>query len=138
MISLMAACSTPGPRAGTDDIARAAGPQRDVIHASATYLEKIRMPADSVLSVRLLDLDRPADSAEAILAEAAFERLPGPPYRFVLPYPPERIQADGRYGLQATLTTPQGDTVFDTPAPVPVQPGQDAAPEVRMQRRTGP
>lgn len=137
LLPLAAGCQMPSggaPRADAAAIVEAAGPERAVIRASATYYERLLMPPGSVLSVRLVDRDAPADSAEAILAEAAFEGLPGPPYAFVLPYDPERLRADGRYGLHASLTTPQGETFFATREPAPWTPETDAPLEFRMLR----
>lgn len=122
------------PRADGDAVAAAAGPDRAVIRGSATYYEKMLMPTDSVLSVRLVDRDAAADSKQAIIAEAAFSDIAGPPYAFVLPYDPERLNEDGRYGVTASLTTPQGETFFATAEPVPIEPGEPGTIEFRMMR----
>lgn len=127
-----------GPRVDSDAIAEAAGPGRAMIHGSATYYEKMLMPTDSVLSVRLVDRDAAPDSKQAILAEAAFSDIAGPPYAFVLPYDPERLKDDGRYGITASLTTPQGETFFATAEPVPFEPGDPGTIEFRMMRLPTP
>ncbi|WP_407351778.1 YbaY family lipoprotein [Luteimonas sp. R10] len=127
-----------GPRVDSDAIAEAAGPGRTMIHGSATYFEKMLMPIDSVLSVRLVDRDAAPDSKQAILAEAAFSDIAGPPYAFVLPYDPDRLKDDGRYGITASLTTPQGETFFATAEPVPFEPGDPGKIEFRMMRLPTP
>lgn len=137
---VIGACQSmfPGPRADGDAIAEAAGPDRAVIRGSATYYEKMLMPTDSVLSVRLVDRDVAADSEQAIIAEAAFSDIAGPPYAFVLPYDPARLKDGGRYGITASLTTPQGETFFATAGPVPFEPDEPGTIEFRMIRLPTP
>ncbi len=134
------ACQSPfsGPRVDSDAIVEAAGPDRAVIRGSATYFEKMLMPTDSVLSVRLVDRDVAADSQQAIIAEAAFSDIAGPPYAFVLPYDPARLKKGGRYGITANLTTPQGETFFATAEPVPFEPDEPGTIKFRMIRLPTP
>ncbi|NZA27355.1 YbaY family lipoprotein [Luteimonas sp. SJ-92] len=128
-------CQSPPPPATNAGLAAA---EHAMIRGRATYYEKMLMPSDSVLEVRLLDRDAAAGAPGAVVAAASFTPLSGPPYDFALPYDPARLREGGRYGLGVTLSTPQGEVFFATETPVAVQPGSAATVEFRMLRTTTP
>lgn len=104
-------------------------PAEAVVEGSATFYEKLMMPAGSVLTVELVDLD----GGDAY-ARSEFPSLPGPPYAFSLRYDPARVPPGRRLGVNASLRTPAGERMFATSAPVPVEAGRAGAAPFRMLR----
>ncbi|MEO1018054.1 MAG: YbaY family lipoprotein, partial [Pseudomonadota bacterium] len=88
------------------------------VSGTATYQERIALPAEAELQVSLIDTESP-DAAGPVLAE--FSRLdPGnPPYVFTLPYLEKSVDPDHSYGVSAEISA-AGETLFYTPSPVPV------------------
>ena len=128
----LAGCQSVPPR-GT---ATAPAPaQAAAIHGRAFYLERLQLPADTVLEVQLLG-ERAADRSTAVLAEQRFMRLHGPPYAFDLAYDPARVGADMHCSLRATLRSSDGHLEFVTERRVPVKPGSREVVELRLVRAT--
>ncbi|WP_024890539.1 YbaY family lipoprotein [Luteimonas huabeiensis] len=104
-------------------------PSGAVVEGSATFYEKLMMPAGSVLTVELVDLD-----GGQAYARSEFPSLPGPPYAFALRYDPGRVPPGRRLGVHASLRTPEGERMFATAAPVPVEAGRAGTAPFRMLR----
>lgn len=111
----------------------AASPDSGQIQGSAFYLERIALPPDVVLDVRLVNT-RLADTPLAVVAQQRFEHLQGPPYRFTLNYDPAKLQANMSYSLSATLRGADGHLWFVTDTSVPVIPGKTDIVEFRLIR----
>ncbi|MDH5823242.1 YbaY family lipoprotein [Luteimonas sp. RD2P54] len=131
---LLAGCQSPTAADAATGAAIAA--ERAMIHGRATYYEKLLMPPDSVLHVRLVEPD--AAAGAPAIAEARFTPLSGPPYEFSLPFDATRLREGASYGLTATLTTPHGERFFTTERPVPVQPHSGEVVDFRMLRTDVP
>jgi uncharacterized lipoprotein YbaY len=104
-----------------------------LIHAQATYLERILMPAGATLDVQLIE-DKPDATTTRILVTQHATDLRGPPFTFDVAYDPATIQAGAHYGLRASLRDSEGRLQFATAALVPVFPGSDAKVEFRLVR----
>lgn len=135
-LTQMTGCTTRA-QAGLPAVEEAAGSRQAGFEASVTYLEKLHMPAASVLSVRLRSPDLPPGHAQAVLAEGAFAGLPGPPYAFVLSYSVDQ-RADARYVLEASLALPSGEVMFATPSPVAIDLDAPMSAPIRLHRIAAP
>lgn len=82
----------------------------------ATYFERIKMPPGAVLEVEAIDA---ADGTR--VAATSVRDVAGPPIPFSLAIPRGRELTS--IALRATLSGPDGVRWFETPAPVPVVPG---------------
>lgn len=114
----------------------AAPPMTQGAHAitgTATYRERIAMPPGSALRVQLLD-NQLADTPRAIIADATFRDLVGPPFTFSLPYDPVRLRPGGQYGMHASLSGPDGTLWFVSDTRVPVDPARNQPVEIGMVR----
>lgn len=85
-----------------------------VVHVSATYRERILLPAGHVLTVRIEDVSL-ADAPARILAEHT-EVLDGraPPYRATLGFPASQIDPRHTYAARAEIRDAQGLLRFTT------------------------
>ncbi len=86
----------------------------DTVRGSAYYLERLAMPEDSFLVVRLLRMnDRsPGPSVMKVVAEKRWQQVGNPPYYFELPVPPEFADSEKVHRLQIDLYWPNGERVF--------------------------
>jgi len=97
----------------------AAAPQ-GVLTGSVLYRERMALPPDAQIEVRLEDVTR-ADAPADVLAEqttpANGKQVPFP---FELRYAPERIQANHRYSVRASIRAANGELMFTTTSHHPV------------------
>jgi uncharacterized lipoprotein YbaY len=94
-----------------------AGPTATV-RGEAMYRERIAAPPGAQLEVLLLDVSR-ADAPAEVIGNVTLSDIGQPPYRFEIPYLPERIVASHRYSVRARLTH-QGQLLFTTDRTYPV------------------
>ena len=93
------------------------------LSGSVTYRQRVALPPDAIVTVRLLDISR-ADAPADVLAQqtvhAAGRQVP---FDFELTYASSDIQANHRYSLRAEIRTPEGGLMWttDTVAPVLTQ-----------------
>ncbi|MFN2138297.1 MAG: YbaY family lipoprotein [Candidatus Promineifilaceae bacterium] len=119
--------STPYEVPGTEGEVAAAEGQGEVvpdlsgtISGDVTYLERIALPENAVVTVQLQDISR-ADAAADVLGEQVINtdgaQVPIP---YELSYDPEAILANGRYNLAARIEDADGNLLFinDTVTPV--------------------
>jgi putative lipoprotein len=85
-----------------------------VLAGTVTYRERMALPPDATIDVRLEDVSR-ADAPATVLAEqriaAEGRQVPIP---FELRYPPERIEPNRAYGVRAEIRAPGGELMFTT------------------------
>jgi putative lipoprotein len=123
-LALAAACAAP------------AGPGR--VTGTASYRERIALPAGAVLRVTLLDVSL-VDAPERVIVERALRPAGQVPIPFALEFAREEIVRERRYALRAALLGPDGRTLFATPAAVPVLThGAPDAVELLLQRSAAP
>jgi putative lipoprotein len=107
----LALVTTAGCRPSDDVGVRGA---EGVLAGTVTYRERMALPADATIEVRLEDVSR-ADAPATVLAEqrtaAEGRQVPIP---FELRYAADRIEANGRYGLRAQVRTSGGELMFTT------------------------
>ncbi|MEN5364209.1 YbaY family lipoprotein [Brevundimonas intermedia] len=100
---VMAACATaPEMTTGTT-----------VVNVTATYRERIMLPAGHVLTVRVEDVSL-ADAPAQVLAEASEPLTGGPPYRVTLGFPTSQIDPRHTYAARAEIRDAAGALVFVT------------------------
>ena len=103
---------------------------------TALYRERIALPPDARLAVRISDVSR-MDAAAPVIAETeAATQGRQVPLAFALDYDPARLDARGRYGVSARITDGAGRLIWitDTHADLP-PPGQTI--EQHLVRVTG-
>lgn len=116
-----------------------AAPQ-GVLTGSVLYRERIALPPDARIEVRLEDVSR-ADAPADVLAEQTFtangKQVPFP---FELRYAPERIQANHRYSVRASIRGANGELMFASPSHHPVleRGAADQSITVLLQRTATP
>jgi putative lipoprotein len=94
-----------------------AGPTATV-RGEATYRERIAVPPGAQLEIVIQDVSR-ADAPAEVIGSVTLSDIGQPPYRFEIPYLPERIVASHRYSVRARLTH-QGQLLFTTDQTYPV------------------
>ncbi|HEY3516677.1 MAG TPA: YbaY family lipoprotein [Gammaproteobacteria bacterium] len=111
--SLVAAALVALAGCGPDDDA-AVRATEGVLAGTVSYRERVALPADAMIGVRLEDVSR-ADVAATVLAEqriaAEGRQVPVP---FELRYPAERIEANRTYGVRAEIRAADGELMFTT------------------------
>jgi putative lipoprotein len=89
-----------------------------MLMGNIAYRQRIALPKDATVVVRLVDLSR-GTGAEPVVAERAFQAQGQIPIRFQLPYDPSRVSAQNAYGLHARILV-DGALWFTSDQPVPV------------------
>ena len=91
---------------------------------TATYRERMALPADAVFEAQLQDVSR-ADAPATVLARARLEPAGSPPFRFEIAYDDAAVQPGRRYVVRATVR--HGDRLlFTTDKVYPVLDGRNA------------
>ncbi|HVK52035.1 MAG TPA: YbaY family lipoprotein [Pseudoxanthomonas sp.] len=131
----LAACQpTPPPPAPVPESrATAQAPAQTSIQGTATYRERISLPAGTQLQVQLVDRQL-ADSPAAVVASIDIPATQGPPFAFSLPFDPAKLRANGEYGLHASLRDADGRLWFVTDTHTPATPGSSAPVQVTLVR----
>lgn len=103
---------------------------------TAFYLQRIALPADARLSVRISDVSRMDAPAPVIAETEAATAGRQVPLAFSLAYDPARIDKRGRYAVSARITDGTGRLIWitDTHADLP-PPGQTI--ELKLVQVTG-
>lgn len=73
------------------------------INGSATYRERIALPADAVFEAMLEDVSR-ADSVSRVISRSRVERPGNPPFQFTISYDPGQIVPNHIYSVRARIT----------------------------------
>ncbi len=79
------------------------GPQHHQVSGQALYRERMILPPDSQLEVRLQDVSR-ADAPAVLLDEIVRDNLTTPPYPFSFSVPADQLQPGHSYAVSARIT----------------------------------
>ena len=96
------------------DGSSAAADGQSVLTGTVTYRERIALPPNARVEVRLEDVsqaDAPADEIAAQTIAANGKQVPIP---FELRYSPQNIDSSHRYAVRASITSADGDLMFTT------------------------
>jgi putative lipoprotein len=97
--------------------ASSAGPGR--VTGSLAYRERMALPEGAVVRVMLVDISL-IGAPERVLIEREIRPAGQVPIAFALDVPPGQIERERRYGVRATIATPDGRPLWVTAAAVPV------------------
>jgi|APTNR8051073442_1049403.scaffolds.fasta_scaffold73247_1 putative lipoprotein len=89
-----------------------------VLEGSIAYRQRVALPKDATVMVRLIDLSRGA-AAGVVVAERSFPAQGQVPIRFRLPYDPSRVSSQNAYGIEARILV-DGALWFVSDQPVAV------------------
>jgi putative lipoprotein len=82
---------------------KAAVAAETTVKGQVTYLERIALPADAVVTVQLQDVTK-ADAPAVVVAEQAIKpEGKAPPYAFSIPYDANKINAKGVYAVSVKI-----------------------------------
>lgn len=133
-LSITLAACQPTPPPATPIADNAAAPQRtNAISGTATYNERLTLPAGTQLRVQLID-NQLADSTAAVVASIDLPAPANPPFAFTLPFEPGKLRASGDYGLHASLRDAEGRLWFATDTRTPATPGSTAPVRLTLMR----
>ncbi|MBV0932571.1 META domain-containing protein [Marinobacterium weihaiense] len=99
------------------------GPASHEVSGQALYRERIMLPPQSHLEVKVQDVSR-ADAPAEVLATLARGDLAAPPYDFSFTIPAEQIEPGHRYSVRAAIYN-QDQLLFTTDQHYPVLAGED-------------
>jgi uncharacterized lipoprotein YbaY/heat shock protein HslJ len=94
------------------------------LQGTATYRERIALPAAAVFEAELQDVSK-ADAPAVVLGRARLDPARQPPFRFEIAYDDAAVQANRRYTVRATVRH-QGRLWFTTDTHYPVLDGRNA------------
>jgi copper homeostasis protein (lipoprotein) len=94
------------------------------LHGTATYRERIALPADAVFESELQDVSK-ADAPAVVLGRARLDPAGQPPFRFEISFDDAAVKAGHRYAVRATVRH-QGRLMFTTDTHYPVLDGRNA------------
>jgi putative lipoprotein len=134
LLAGLAACETSSPK---DSSAESAKPPRAVsLSGTASYRERIALPADARLAVEIRDvslMDAPAPLIAKVEIPTAGRQ---PPLAFTLDYDATRIVPRNRYAVSARITDGTGRLIWITDTHVDLPPpGQNV--DLNLVRVTG-
>ena len=89
---------------------------------TATYRERIALPAGAVFEATLEDVTR-ADAPAEVLGRTRIDAPGNPPFKFTIPYDPARIDPAHRYTVRAKVTVDER-LMFTTDTHYPVLSGR--------------
>jgi len=117
----------------------AAAHSQSVLTGTVTYRERIALPPNARVEVRLEDVsqaDAPADEVASQTVAANGKQVPIP---FELRYSPQNIDPSHRYAVRASITSADGDLMFTTTLHYAVLTGgaADQNVEIVVQRAGG-
>ena len=92
LVVVLSACASTEPGGG----------EGGVISGTVIYRERMALPPQATVTVRLEDVSR-MDVAADVLAESRFPAESGPPFAFRLDYDPAEITEGRRYALRASI-----------------------------------
>jgi putative lipoprotein len=96
------------------------GSQQSTLAGTVSYLQKVALPQDAEVEVKLEDISL-ADAPAVVLAESRFSTKGGQvPFTFLLSYDRARVIRGHRYNLRATIYV-GGQIAWITDTVVPVQ-----------------
>ena len=116
-LALVAACAQVAPRATPDGGMYESG-ATERVRGTATYRERIALPENAVLEVRLEDVSK-ADVAAVVIGRTVVERPGNPPFAFEIAYDASRIDPRHRYTVRARILV-AGRLMFTTDQHYPV------------------
>lgn len=103
------------------------------VTGTATYRERMALPAGSVFEADLADVSR-ADAAAEVLGSVRIDAPTAPPIRFRIGYDPHKIDSSHRYAVRARILL-QDRLLFTTTTVYPVlTQGAPATVEMLMRR----
>ncbi len=79
------------------------GPEQHEVSGQALYRERMLLPADSQLEVRLQDVSR-ADAPAVLLDKLVRDNIATPPYPFSFHVPADQLQPGHRYAVSARIS----------------------------------
>ena len=121
MIALLGACET--TQSGEVETVKPAPGGMTVLNGTALYRQRIALPADARLAVRISDVSRMDVAAPVVAATQIATEGKQVPLAFSLSYDRGKIDARGRYSVSARIVDGAGkliwitDTHADLPAP---------------------
>ena len=80
-----------------------AEPAQASVSGTATFRERMALPADAVFEATLEDVSR-ADALAEVIGRARLESPGNPPFKFSIDYDPARIDPRHRYAVRARIT----------------------------------
>lgn len=106
------------------------------VTGTATYLERIALPADAVFEATLEDVSR-ADAPANVIGRTRLDKPGQPPFRFSIPYDPAQIVTGRTYSVRARVTV-GGNLMFSSNQSYPVlTQGRGNQVTIVMQRASG-
>lgn len=90
------------------------------VSGTATYLQRIALPEDAVMTVRIEDIslaDAPAETIGEQVIETGGQQVP---IAFEVPYDPSQIIENHTYGLRVRIESGSGELLFINDTVVPV------------------
>lgn len=110
--------------------------QQPALTGTATYRERMALPADAAFEATIRDVTR-TDRPSELIGRTRIEPIQQLPIRFAIPYDPNLVKPGHRYTLQARIVA-DGRLLFATTDAVPVFDGDPAAPiDVVLPRSAG-
>jgi putative lipoprotein len=111
-------------------------PPGNSVKGTATYRERIAMPADAVFEATLEDVSR-ADAPAEVISRRRIASPGNPPIAFEITYDPARIVEGRRYAVRARVLV-NDQLFFTTDQSYPVTPGAGTRPlELLLRRASG-
>jgi uncharacterized lipoprotein YbaY len=126
---VMVACVSTAGLTVTADVAMA----QSFFTGTATYRERMALPAGAVLEVTVEDVSR-TDAPAVTIASTRVESPGPPPIKFKLDYDQRRLVSNRRYVVRARIVA-GGSLLFTSDTVVPVLTANGVSPVVLMLRR---
>ena len=118
-INVVAANPTQGAVFAGDRISVESRAPEAAVTGTLTYLQRIALPDDAVVTVQIQDVSR-AGAAAIVIGEQIIDNPGQPPIPYVVEYDPDEIDERFTYAVSATITDGSGALLFRNTTVIPV------------------
>jgi uncharacterized lipoprotein YbaY len=102
------------------------------VTGTVTYVQRIALPPDAVITVQLQDVSRAGAPAEIIGEQVIPADGAQVPFEFAVPYNPADIVEGNTYALRATINDADGNLLFTSDTVIPVITGDNPTENVEI------
>jgi len=105
---------------GVATLAGCGGPSEKTVTGTVTYLQRIALPPEAVVTVRIEDVSK-ADALAEVMGEQVIQTKGAQvPIPFSVPYDPEKIIDNHTYSLRVRIEDGTGKLLFINDTSIPV------------------
>ena len=117
---------------GVSTLASCGGSSKAAVTGTVTYLQRIALPSDAVVTVRIEDVSK-ADAPPELIGEQVIKtRGVQVPIPFAVPYGPDKIEGNLSYSLRVRIEDGTSKLLFINDTSIPVITRGNPIPDIEI------